>query len=278
MTSIEKSEMLKNTIYKLYSKEGRSLSYISKLLDINRTTISKQIRNWNFEKAVHRRRLTPSNQKFANKNREYIISKLNKNESITKISKEIGVSRNYLQKTIIPNDNKLNNARNEYINRIKTKSQFQKMKKLEKSKLVYDFKDLPDEIWKPILGYTKYMVSNMGRIKRYAKKYNKYYLLSPYPNINNHRLYVKLSDGKKEKNLQVARLVAYSFVDGYSDINNTVNHKDGDVNNNKADNLEWISQAKNNLHSYRKLNRTKVNKRRYNFSKIIYKDKFEFNK
>ena len=36
MTNSEKAELLKDTIYQLYSKEGRSKSYISRLLEIDR--------------------------------------------------------------------------------------------------------------------------------------------------------------------------------------------------------------------------------------------------
>jgi len=47
MKSYEKAELLKESIFQLYSKEGRSVSYISKLLGINRRTISKKIKEWN---------------------------------------------------------------------------------------------------------------------------------------------------------------------------------------------------------------------------------------
>ena len=43
MTSYEKADMLKNTIRKLYSKEGKSISEISRLVEINRKTLSNKI-------------------------------------------------------------------------------------------------------------------------------------------------------------------------------------------------------------------------------------------
>ena len=89
-------------------------------------------------------------------------------------------------------------------------------------------------------------------------------------------MYVKLYNGTKIKNLQVARLVGHAFVDGYSEKNNTINHNDGNVANNKASNLTWVSQSDNNLHSYKELNRLKVRCKRYNFTKILYKNKYEF--
>lgn len=80
----------------------------------------------------------------------------------------------------------------------------------------------------------------------------------------------------KRKNLLLARVVGQTFVDGYSDSKCTINHIDGDINNNTAANLEWVTQSENNTHSYRELNRVKNSKKRYKFSKIVYKDRYEF--
>ena len=101
-------------------------------------------------------------------------------------------------------------------------------------------------------------------------------LIKQHPNKNNGRLYVTLIQNKKPKNLNVSRLVAHAFVNGFSEENNTVNHIDGNITNNTQENLEWVSQAQNNLHAYRKLNRNTVKTKRYNFQKIIYKEKYEF--
>jgi hypothetical protein len=89
-------------------------------------------------------------------------------------------------------------------------------------------------------------------------------------------MYVTLYNGNKAKNLQVAVLVAHAFVEGYDETHNTVNHKDGNVQNNVWTNLEWMSQSENNKHAYDKLNRTRVNFRKYHFKKIVYMNKYEF--
>ena len=52
-----------------------------------------------------------------------------------------------------------------------------------------------------------------------------------------------------EKTFLVARLVAMTWVDGYSP-KLTVNHIDGDHTNNRADNLEWMSLADNVRHGF----------------------------
>ena len=94
-------------------------------------------------------------------------------------------------------------------------------------------------------------------------------------NKNTGRLYVCITDGQQRKNLMVARIVAHAFVPGYDTEHCTVNHEDGDVTNNKASNLTWMSQAQNNKHARDFLPR-KPNSFRRDFHKIIYKDKYEF--
>lgn len=48
----------------------------------------------------------------------------------------------------------------------------------------------------------------------------------------------------------VHRLVAKAFCEGESEERNVVNHKDGDIYNNKAGNLAWASSSYNSRHSY----------------------------
>lgn len=275
MTHLEKAELLKNTIYHLYSKEGRSKSYISKLLDIDRKMLIRKIKEWDMPTAEPKRHLNPSNRKFANRNRTLIKSMLDKNISISQIAKRLNVTKDYLQKTIIPNDEVLNNAKKDYITRLHNKSEKKKESMKEKSSRKY-ITSYNDEIWKNILGYENYQVSNYGRIRKYVKSYDSYYEIQQTSNKNNNRLYVSIGHLEARKNLNVSRLVAHAFVNGYSKEKNTVNHKDGNIQNNKADNLEWLSQSENNKHSYEKLNRSKVYKKRYSFKYIIYNEKYRF--
>lgn len=276
MNSEEKIELLKPTIFHLYSKEGRSKNYISKLLEINRNKLSSKIKEWELEEAEPRHHFTPSMQKFVNKNRGLIKARLDCDTPIGEIAKEIGISRDTLQKTIIPNDIILDKARNDYVNRRKQNASERRESIMSTSSRNYISENLQGEIWKPILGYDKYMVSNKGRVKGHAERYDADYIVVPEPNKNNGRLYVMLYSNGERKNLQLARLVAHAFVDGYSDKRNTVNHIDGNIGNNDASNLNWVSQSENNIHSYRTLGRKINARKRYEFSKIVYKGRYEF--
>lgn len=277
MTSFEKAELLKSTISRLYSKEGRTISYISRLLEINRKTLGTKIKEWELPLAEPRRYLKPSNQKFLNRTRNLIKSRIDKDVPLQSIAKELNVSRDFLYRTIIPNDDVLKKAYADFNNRRKINAQARVETLTEKSRLNYDWEDLDGEVWKEILGYDGYFVSNMGRFKHYMKRYKKFALLKPAINSLTGRVYISLtrSDGKP-KTLIAARVVGHAFVEGFSRENNTINHEDGNVQNNAASNLSWVSQSENNRHAYRELNRKKVNFKRYEFDKIIYREKYEF--
>lgn len=75
--------------------------------------------------------------------------------------------------------------------------------------------------------------------------------------------------------LKIHRLVAHAFCEGFSEIRNTVNHIDGNKFNNKASNLEWVSQSENNKHAYTALSRP-VNIGKPIDYIISYKDKYQF--
>lgn len=277
MKTEEKLEILKETIRQLYSKEGRSFSYISKLLEVNRKKLTDFIKANKFEEPIPRRHLTPSNQKFANRNRMYIKSQLDSDVDTTIIAKNLGVSSNYLLYTVIRCDDVLRKSLDEKNSRIHKRHSEKQEELLHNSQLNYSFNEIVGEEWKPVKGYDKYSVSNMGRVRKQAQRYGVYFLLRQQPNKNNGRLYARIvDDNGVSHNLQVSRLVGYNFVVGHSDDKNTINHIDGDVSNNRSDNLEWVSQSENNFHAYKCLNRTHVNFRRYNFDRILYKGKYEF--
>ena len=275
MTSDEKAEMLKTTIHHLYSEEGRSKSYISRLLDINRKTVSDKIKEWELPEAKPAHHLTPSNQKFLNKNKNLIKSRLDNDVPLIRIAEELKISRHSLTRTFIANDEVLTKAFEDHNNRKQNTAEKRIEERKENSGRDYS-DDLPNEIWKPILGYTGYEVSNMGRIRHYAERNKAYYIVKSFQNKNNGYQYVMLYGKDRKKNMAVARIVAHTFVPGDSILCHTVNHKNGNKNDNRAENLEWISQSENNKHAYEELGRTKVMKKKYHFDRILYQNKYEF--
>ena len=269
MTQKEKIELLKPTIIFLYEKEGRSKSYISRLLEIDRKTLSNVINyEWKLTKA-NIKRLNPSNQKFANKHRQFIKSKLDNDISHNNIAKELNVTRSYLE-NIIYKDEVLNKANEDYVNRIKLKAKNNQQEKKDNSYLEYNIEHIEGEEWKEILGYEGYYISNKGRVKHYIKTYESYILLKSTINPRSGREYIRI----KNKTFQMARLVGFAFVPGYTETKNTIDHIDGDVLNNKASNLEWVSQSENNKRAYN--NGRVVNKSKSSLKKIIVDDKYEF--
>ena len=105
------------------------------------------------------------------------------------------------------------------------------------------------ELWKPIEGYDKYMVSNMGRVL--SSQRGKLRLLNPARTGRNHKKEksyraVSLSGGTsgKPKLCTVHRLVLMAFKgpcpEGYEG-----SHLNGDPSDNRLSNLEWESRKQN---------------------------------
>lgn len=276
MTSLEKAEMLKSTIYQLYSKEGRSIGYISKLLEINRKTLSSKIKEWQLPEPENMKYVNPSTQKFINKHRNLIKFRLDNDVPMTQIADELGINRWNLTRKYIDNDEVLRKAHDDYMRRREEQAEAHVNIMINKSSRDYYTGDLEGEQWKDILGYGGYEVSNKGRVRHYVERYKAYILLKTNINQVTGRVYINITADKKRNNFILARLVAHAFVEGYSDERNTVNHKDGDFTNNCSDNLEWVSQSENNKHAYDKLDRTIVRGKKYNFDRILYKNKYEF--
>ena len=107
-----------------------------------------------------------------------------------------------------------------------------------------NIKDLPGEEWQEVQGYNgKYLVSNMGRIKSLQNKEAR--ILRAFTNNKGYPR-VALSQYGQSKHYLVSRLVAAAFCDNPDPENrNTVDHIDGNKQNNTAANLRWLSLADN---------------------------------
>lgn len=108
------------------------------------------------------------------------------------------------------------------------------------------------EIWKEITIRPDYEVSNLGNIRRkLGKKYSKK-IGKDYSQINGsdagRYIQIKIMKNNIRKHYALHRLVAECFVNNEHN-KPFVNHKDGNTYNNRADNLEWVTQKENIEHA-----------------------------
>ena len=118
-----------------------------------------------------------------------------------------------------------------------------------------------EEIWKDIEGYEgTYQVSNLGRVRsldRYVPFGTNSSRLRKIPGKvlkqqpHNEGYWVaQLSKDSKLSLYLVHRLVATAFIPNPMN-KEMVNHKDGNKQNNNADNLEWATRQENEDHAFR---------------------------
>lgn len=120
--------------------------------------------------------------------------------------------------------------------------------------------NLENEIWKDIEGFSKYQISNYGRVKskerttiagnRGASRFRPEMVMKTCDFGYEYRK-VNLRDDKGyTKNVKVHRLVCQYF---HPNPHNKpqVNHRDFDRTNNHMDNLEWATSKENSNHMVR---------------------------
>jgi hypothetical protein len=101
------------------------------------------------------------------------------------------------------------------------------------------------EVWEPIEGFPGYEVSNQVRVRsyfahdkgRWAILEQPRRLLRPGKAAGEHR-YVVLRRGRRDHPMRVGRLVAQAFI-GPAPAQSVVLHLDGDVDNNRVENLAY---------------------------------------
>lgn len=111
---------------------------------------------------------------------------------------------------------------------------------------LYFHSQLVNEEWRPIPGYESlYQISNLGRVKSIFKDGSS--SIRALQTGAAGYLTIALSKQRKPKTYLIHRLVAASFcANPYN--KKIVNHKDGNRQNNKFDNLEWTTIRENNIH------------------------------
>lgn len=115
------------------------------------------------------------------------------------------------------------------------------------------------EIWKDVVGYEGlYEVSNLGRVrgkegritysKRHGKRRWRQRIIKQQLD-NTGGFAVELYKNKQRKRIRVHRLVAEAFILNPEN-KPQVNHIDGNRQNNKLSNLEWVTQKENIYHAW----------------------------
>lgn len=168
MSDREKCELLKSSIYQLYSKEGRSKNYISKLFEISRYTLADKIKEWDFPEPAFKRTILPSTEKFLNKNRNFILAELKKGSTIVDIAKKLKVDRKKIYSLFKYDDELCKSCKdkidinNFYKKEIKNKKAFDKI--LYKDK--YEFKT--------VAAFSRFLGKSETQTRRYLDEPEKH--------------------------------------------------------------------------------------------------------
>jgi len=104
------------------------------------------------------------------------------------------------------------------------------------------------EVWKPIVpfGNGRYWVSNLGDVKNIETGK---LIVGDKNNFGYCRIYLHYK-GKKFRCFR-HRLVAMHFIPNNDRKKRFVNHINGDKTDNRAVNLEWVTQSENEKHAFR---------------------------
>lgn len=110
---------------------------------------------------------------------------------------------------------------------------------------------LEEEKWLPVVGYEDlYEVSNFGRIYSIPNDNKVGGILKHHVDKKSGYHFIILSKNHKKFNTSVHRLVAIAFIPNPNN-KPTVNHIDGNKDNNNVDNLEWATYKEQLMHSFR---------------------------
>lgn len=107
------------------------------------------------------------------------------------------------------------------------------------------------ETWKPVKGYEGlYEVSDHGNIRRIWRYGRRWVGTCKPKQTKDGYLETTLYKGGKQTFIRTHRIVAQAFCENPQN-KLEVNHIDGNKQNNRADNLEWVTSSENQKHAYK---------------------------
>ncbi len=113
------------------------------------------------------------------------------------------------------------------------------------------FEVIPGEEWRPVRGFRgRYDVSNLGRVRICARRFEGGYRLAKQTNSDGYRIVGMTDDSGKRITSTVHSLVAAVFI-GPRPSGKLINHIDGVKSSNAATNLEYVTAAENAQHAVR---------------------------
>lgn len=114
------------------------------------------------------------------------------------------------------------------------------------------------EIWKDIPGWeNKYQISSLGNVRSLNfKQTGKIKVMSGITDIRGYKSIAFRPNGSKsrQKHYMIHRLVAEAFIPN-TENKPFVNHKNGKRDDNRVDNLEWVTRSENEKHKIYVLNK-----------------------
>lgn len=117
---------------------------------------------------------------------------------------------------------------------------------------------MTSERWKTIDECPDYEISTLGRVRSNKPLNGKGYMIKPHQYSNGY-WFVGLYEGRKRKARMLHRLVATAFIPNPEN-KPEVNHINNDPNDNRLENLEWVTTFENKQWMA-KQNRQRVKKR-----------------